>query len=355
MDLVVAPPLAPMLARLTRDLPRDPGFYYEPKWDGFRCLVFRDRHEIDLRSRNQRSLARYFPELVEGVARLRIPRFIIDGEIVVAGRAGFDFPALLARLHPAASRIERLRRETPASFVAFDLIAVGDDDLRDTPFSQRRGRLEDVLGHAAPPILLTPTTADPDVADRWLEQFTGGGVDGVVAKHRDLRYKAGRRAMVKVKHERTAECVVGGFRVLADEPLVGSLLLGLHDEDKRLRHVGVASSFTDASRRELIGALRRFIAPLEGHPWEHGFGLDRSPLGRLAGAAARWGPELAADWIPIRPELVCEVAYDQWEGDRFRHPARFRRWRPDRDAPSCTFTQMAPTAPLELSKILAEG
>ena len=327
-------PLPPMLARLARELPRG-NYLYEPKWDGFRCLAFRDGGEVDLRSRNQRPLARYFPEIVDALLTLPHQRLVLDGELVIAGREHLDFVALLARLHPAASRIERLRVETPAWFVAFDLLAVGDEDLRERPFVERRARLEELLGEARPPLALTPATSDEEVAAAWLDRF-----EGVVAKHRELRYEAGRRAMVKVKHERSADCVVAGFRWLVDRPLPSSLLLGLY-EDAELRHVGIAAGFAEARRRQLLERLAPLIVPLAGHPWEHGFRLEGSPTGRLKGSAGSWTPgEMEQDWVPVVPELVAEVAYDQLDDRRFRHPGRFRRWRPDRDPGSCTFDQL---------------
>jgi ATP-dependent DNA ligase len=345
----VKPPVAPMLARLARELPLD-GFLYEPKWDGFRCLAFRDGDDVDLRSRNQRPLARYFPEIVEALLALPEPRFALDGELVVATRAGFDFEALLARLHPAASRVERLRTETPASLVAFDLLAAAGDDLRKTPFAGRRRRLEALLADVAPPLFLTPATDDPARAAVWLDRFQGHGVDGVVAKHPALLYEPGRRAMVKVKHDRTADCVVAGFRLLVDRPLPSSLLLGLYDGDE-LRHVGIAAGFAESRRRELLERLRPLVVPLAGHPWEHGFLLAGGSTGRLPGAAGRWAPaEMEQDWVAVAPDFVCEVAFDQLDGRRFRHPARYRRPRPDRDPRSCTIDQLdlPPVDPREL-------
>ncbi len=338
----VRPPLPPMLARLAREIPRD-GFLYEPKWDGFRALVFREPGQLDIRSRHGRPLARYFPELVDALARQAVERFVVDGEIVVLGGRGSDFPALMARLHPTASRVERLRRETPASFVAFDAVAIGNDDLREKPFVERRSILEALLDGADPPLFLTPITDDVETASGWLDRY-----EGVVAKHRGLTYEPGVRAMVKVKTERTADCVVAGFRWTADRPLLGSLLLGLYADAGELRHVGVVTSFTEARRKEMLGDLAPLVTDIEGHPWEHGFGLERSPLGRLLGAAGRWAPdEMVRDWIPIRPERVCEVAYDQLDDHRFRHPARFRRWRPDRDPSSCTLDQLGgPPSPV---------
>jgi ATP-dependent DNA ligase len=332
-----------MLARLSRELPVG-DYVYEPKWDGFRCLAFRGGPaDVDLRSRNQRPLARYFPELVEALRAL--PPAVLDGEIVVVGRAGFDFAALLSRLHPSASRVERLARETPAAFVAFDLIAVGEEDLRPRPFDERRARLEALLAGAPAPLRLTPATHDPAVARGWLQRIRGG-IDGVVAKRRDSPYAPGRRAMVKVKPERTADCVVAGLRTFSAEPAVASLLLGLWDGAGALRHVGVASSFPEDERRALFATLAPLAVPLPGHPWEHGFNVGHAPTGRLAGSAGRWDPrEMTLDWIPLSPERVVEVAYDRTDDLRFRHPARLVRWRPDRDAASCALEQLAAEAP----------
>ncbi|MDQ3945208.1 MAG: ATP-dependent DNA ligase [Actinomycetota bacterium] len=350
------PPQAPMLARLTRDLPVAPGLVYEPKWDGFRSLVFRSGYDtVDLRSRHDRPLARYFPELVDAFRRLEAPEFALDGEIVVMGADGtLDFAALLARLHPATSRVERLRAETPARFIAFDLLAAGPDDLRDRPFAQRRRRLEELLAEAPAPILLTPATGDPEVAAGWL-RFAGGGVDGVVAKAADLRYQPGKRAMVKVKAQRTADCVVAGFRLYGGvaEPVLSSLLLGLYDEGGALRHVGVVGAFAAAERARVLDHVVPEVTALEGHPWAGGFGVGPNPAGRLQGSAGRWTPDLPLDWVPLRPVLVAEVAYDQLEGDRFRHPARFRHWRPDRDPRSCTFEQFGDAEHVDAAALLA--
>ena len=344
--MVLQPPVAPMLARLERELPSD-GYLYEPKWDGFRALAFRARSDVELRSRNQRPLARYFPELVEALLALPADQFVLDGEIVAISESRPDFVALLARLHPAASRVERLRRETPALLIAFDVLSLGDDDLRELPFRDRRRILERLLAAAKPPLLLTPLTEDRAEAERWLETYQGAGVDGVIAKHEDLRYEEGARRMVKVKQERTADCVVAGFRWLVDRPLPSSLLLGLYD-DGELRHVGIASAFAEPARERVLEEIAPHVVPLAGHPWEHGFLLAGSPVGRLAGAAGRWTPgEMAQDWVPLAPELVCEVHFDQLDDRRFRHPARFRRWRPDRDPLSCTLDQLdVPAAPV---------
>jgi ATP-dependent DNA ligase len=332
MALPVQPPLEPMLARLERELPRD-GYVYEPKWDGFRCLAFRDGEDVDLRSRNQRPLARYFPELVAALRALPAARFVLDGEIVAG-----DFEALLRRLHPAASRVERLSVETPASFVAFDVLAHGDNDVRGQPFVARRRLLEELLAQAQPPLVLTELTDDEARAAAWLDERNG--IDGVVAKHRDLTYEPGARVMVKVKRERTADCVVAGFRWLADRPLPSSLLLGLYDDDDVLRHIGIASSFPQARRQALLEELAPYVVELAGHPWEHGFLLAGGPTGKLPGAAGRWTPEMTQDWLPLAPRLVCEVAFDQVDVYRLRHPARFRRWRPDLDPRACNLAQL---------------
>ena len=340
MSLPFGPPLKPMLGRLSRGLPRG-GHVYEPKWDGFRCVAFVDGGDVDLRSRHDRPLARYFPELVEGLRALGA-RVVLDGEIVLAG--SFDFPTLMGRLHPAKSRADRLAVEAPAVYVAFDLPALGDEDLRDVPFAERRARLETLS--PAPPVHVTPATADPDVAAQWLERFQGAGIDGVIAKPVDARYEPGARLLVKVKRERTADCVVAGLRFHAGRPMVGSLLLGLYDDRDELVHVGVVSQFPEARRRELLEELRPLAVPLERHPWRHGYSLQGGETGRLPGAAGRWDPnEMPLDWVPLAIERVAEVAYDQVDRGRFRHPARFRRWRPDRVPRSCRFDQLDAAAP----------
>ncbi len=347
------PPLPPMLAKLTRDLPAEPGFIYEPKWDGFRCLAFRSKEVVDMRSRNQRPFARYFPELVEAFQDLRPRRLVLDGEIVMFRDSGFDFGALMSRLHPAASRAERLSRETPACFIAFDLVAIDNEDLRGAPFRQRRMRLEEELSDSPDHVVITAASPDVELARRWLDASNGAGVDGVMAKHEDLTYRPGQRAMVKVKRDHTADCVVAGFRVFDGEPLVASLLLGLFDGEGSLRHVGVSASFAAARRGELHALLAPRVVPLAGHPWEQGFGLGRSPIGRLGGAASRWTPEMEQDWLAVEPELVVEVGFDHWDGQRFRHPVRFRRFRPDRDAASCGLDQLESARHFDLGGFLA--
>ena len=352
MDLPVTPPLAPALARLVRELPVGDDFFYEPKWDGLRSLVFRTGDKVVMRSRRDRPFERYFPELVEGFLNLSEDRFALDGEIVYVGEDGFDFDALLSRLHPAASRVERLREETPASFVAFDLIALGDEDLREVPLVERRELLEKVMSSAAPPIMLTRQTDDATVAGDWLERFHGGGVDGVVAKPASLHYEPGVRSMLKVKTERVARCVVAGFRLLISDAVPSSLLLGCYEGDE-LRHIGIASSFSAHRRVELLAEIRPYITDIAGHPWERGFGPLKSPMGRLRGAAGRWDPdEMEQDWIPLRPELVCEVAYEQVDRGRLRHPARFLSWSHRTDPGECTIDQLE-GEPLDLDELLA--
>jgi ATP-dependent DNA ligase len=342
-----------MLATLTRSFPAGERLY-EPKWDGFRCVAFRSGRHTLLSSRNQRPLDRYFPEVVEGLLALGQDRLVLDGEIVASGPDGPDFAALMLRLHPSPSRVLRLSTETPARFVVFDLLALGDRDLRAVPLSERRQVLGEVMAGAPPTVGTSPATVDPEVAAAWLERSTGAGVDGVVAKDLTSPYEAGRRskAWLKVKPVRTADCVVGGFRVSHDEPSVSSLLLGLHDADGALRHVGVAASFPAAQRRRFLEELRPAATSLAGHPWEHGFALERGPMGRLKGAGGAWDPAtMVLDWVPVTPTVVCEVAYDQVDQTRrFRHPARFCRWRPDRDAASCTFDQLD-LAPAELASV----
>jgi ATP-dependent DNA ligase len=354
MDLPVMPPVAPMLAKLARELPIVDGMLYEPKWDGFRCIAFRDGSEVELGSRNERPLTRYFPELVEPIRASFPPRAVVDGEIVIAGAHGLDFNALLQRIHPAASRVAMLAEATPASFVAFDLLALGERDLRGEPFSARRALLEEALGNCDAPVHLTPSTTDPTVASDWFSRFEGAGLDGVVAKRPDLSYREGERVMAKVKHERTADCAVAGFRWHKSGGVVGSLLLGLFDEAGVLHHVGVSASFTAARRRELVDELAPYRpTTLEGHPWaawaelEH----DGDSSGRKPGAPSRWNAGKNLSWEPVNLGLVCEVAYDHLQGDRFRHATTFRRWRPDRRPESCTYAQLDVVVPAELESV----
>ena len=337
-----------MLAALVRELPVGEGLTYEPKWDGFRCIAFVDDDGVDMRSRHGRPLARYFPEVAAPLAELG-PGVVLDGELVVPAGDRLDFSALLQRLHPAASRVELLSRETPAAFVAFDVIVAGGGDLTTLGFAERRRILEALLAEVPEPVRITPSTRDPAVAARWLEEAGGGGIDGVVVKDESLPYLPGKRRMLKVKRERTADCVVGAFRWHAEERTVGSLLLGLYDEDI-LRHAGLAASFSARTRRELTETLLPCVVPLQGHPWERGFNVGGGPVGRLPGAASKWAYGREITFVPVDPVLVCEVAYDHVEHDRFRHPAKFRRWRPDRDPRSCTYDQFPEEASLLPSK-----
>ena len=337
-----------MLAKLTRELPRAEGMFYEPKWDGFRCIVFRDGDDVELGSRNEKPLTRYFPELIEPLKRDLPAQCVLDGEIVIAGPSGLDFDALSQRIHPAESRITLLASTTPASFVAFDLLAVGDRDLCDAPYAERRKLLEKTLKSSTPPVHVTPATEDPEVAGDWFSRFEGAGLDGVVAKPGDLRYLPDKRAMFKVKHERTADCVVAGFRWHKDGGIVGSLLLGLYDADGVLHHVGVASGFTAVRRRELVGELEPYRAgAVESHPWLEAAAASS----RVPGGSSRWSAGKDMSWEALRPELVCEVGYDHLQEQRFRHGTSFRRWRPDRLPASCTYAQLDTPVPTELSLV----
>jgi ATP-dependent DNA ligase len=343
-----------MLAKATSGLPTAEGLVFEPKWDGFRCLVFRDGDEVELGSRNERPLTRYFPELLDPV-RAQLPaRCVLDGEVVIATPNGLDFEALLQRIHPAASRVRMLAEQTPASFVAFDLLALDDEDLRALPFVERRARLEAVLAHATPPIHLTPLTRDRAVAADWFDRFEGAGLDGVVAKRADQPYRENERVMMKVKHERTADCVVAGFRWHKSGGVIGSLLLGLYDDDGTLHHVGVTAAFTMARRRELVGELAPHRAnALDDHPWAEWASAEREAQAgkRMPGATSRWNAGRDLAWEPVRPALVAEVAFDHLQGNRFRHATHFRRWRPDRDPRTCTYAQLDVVVPEELAAV----
>jgi ATP-dependent DNA ligase len=337
-----------MLAKLARELPRAEGMFYEPKWDGFRCIVFRDGDDVELGSRNEKPLTRYFPELIDPLRRDLPKQCVLDGEIVIAGPSGLDFDALSQRIHPAESRITLLASTTPASFVAFDILALGDRDLCDTPYAERRQILKEALASSAPPVHLTPATDDPEVASDWFSRFEGAGLDGVVAKAGDLRYLPDKRAMFKVKHERTADCVVAGFRWHKEGGIVGSLLLGLYDKEGVLHHVGVASGFKAVRRRELVDELAPFREDaVDGHPWLEG-AVDGS---RVPGGTSRWSAGKDMSWEPLRPELVCEVGYDHLQEQRFRHGTSFRRWRPDREPVSCTYAQLDTPVPTELALV----
>jgi ATP-dependent DNA ligase len=356
MDLPVTPPVSPMLSKAAKDLPPAGNVLYEPKWDGFRCIVFRDGDEVELGSRNERPLTRYFPEVVEMVLAQLPPRCVIDGEVVIAGASGLHFDALLNRIHPADSRVRMLAAETPASFVGFDVLALASTDLRPLPFGERRRLLEEAMAACRPPVHLTPATADRDVALDWFRRFEGAGLDGVVAKPLDLPYKEGERVMFKVKHQRTADVVVAGYRWHKSGGVVGSLLLGLHTPDGRLQHVGVASAFTARRREELVAELAPYVVPTAeafavGHPWAEWTSAEAHAGQRLPGATSRWNAGKDLSFVLLRPELVAEVSYNQLEGSRLRHPAQFVRWRPDRDPGSCTYAQLDVAVPEELASV----
>ncbi|WP_312871712.1 ATP-dependent DNA ligase [Amycolatopsis acididurans] len=355
MDLPVMPPVRPMLAKAVHEVPRADNLLYEPKWDGFRCIVFRDGEDVELGSRNDRPLTRYFPELVDLLKEALPPRCVVDGEIVIVTENGLDFESLQLRLHPAASRVRKLAAETPASFVVFDLLALGDEDLMGEPFAQRRRRLESVVGGELARVHLTPMTSDPAVAEDWFNRFEGAGFDGVMAKPAEQPYEQDRRVMWKVKHERTADCVVAGFRWHKDGEGVGSLLLGLFDEHGTLHHVGVASSFAAARRRELVTELEPLREnATEDHPWREWAVAQAEAGGRLPGAQSRWSAGKDLTWEPLRPELVAEVRYEHVQSGRFRHGTRLVRFRPDRTPESCTYGQLEEIAPAELASLFTE-
>ena len=344
------PPVKPMLAKSVPAVPDGPGYLFEPKWDGFRCIVFRDGDDVELGSRNEKPLTRYFPDVVEAVQQHLPERCVVDGEIVIAGADGLDFEALLQRVHPAASRVIRLASETPASLVVFDLLALGDASLLDQPQHARRELLSTALGNAAAPVHLTPATDDAALAREWFTQFEGAGLDGVIAKPLDLPYSPDKRTMLKIKHTRTADCVVAGFRWHKSGPVVGSLVLGLYDGDGALQHVGVAASFSMARRQQLVAELEPYrVADGAAHPWTGDAPSERVPT---ASAGSRWNSGKDLSFVALRPELVVEVAYDHMEGARFRHTAQLKHFRPDRDAASCTYAQLDRPVRFDLSAVL---
>jgi ATP-dependent DNA ligase len=354
MQLPVMPPVAPMLAKSVAKIP-DVG-HIEPKWDGFRTIVFRDGDEVELGSRNERPMTRYFPEVVEAVKANLPRRCVVDGEIVVIRGDRLDFESLQQRIHPAASRVNLLARETPASFIAFDLLAIDDESLMDVPFGTRRARLVQAVADADAPVHLTPATADLATGVRWLDAFEGAGLDGVVAKPLDGPYVPDKRTMFKIKHERTADCVVAGFRWHKSGGVIGSLLLGLYDDDGALQHVGVSASFPMARRAELVTELESYrMDDVSDHPWAAWAEAEAQAGGRLPGAVSRWNAKKDLSWEALRPELVVEVAYDHMEGTRFRHTAQFRRWRPDRDPRSCTYEQLDQPVRFDLAEVLQAG
>ncbi len=356
MQLPVQPPVLPMLSKRVSALPAGEDCLFEPKWDGFRTLVFRDGDEILLQSRDEKPLNRYFPELVAELASALPGRVVLDGELVVARNGALDFDALQLRLHPAASRVALLARETPASMVFFDVLCDGERDLRPAPFSERRKRLEALVGPLAPPVHLTPATTDRALAEDWFRRFEGAGLDGVMAKPLRGAYEPNKRVMFKVKHERECDCVVAGFRWHKQGPgeAVGSLLLGLFDDAGALQHVGVCASFTNTKRRELLKLLEPYRKnALARHPWKDWAERDgdASLSGRMPGGQSRWSQGKDLSWQPLRPELVVEVGYDHLQNGRFRHTAQFRRWRIDKPPKDCTYAQLEVVAPSELAEI----
>lgn len=361
MDLPVMPSLAPMLAKSAKAVPRGDGWLFEPKWDGFRAIIFRDGDEVEIASRSSKPLTRYFPEVVEAIRANTPECCVLDGEIVIAQDGRLSFDALSNRIHPADSRVTLLSRETPASFVAFDLVALGDRSFLDEPLSVRRPALVEALASAADPVHVTRVTQDPDEAEQWFATFEGAGLDGVIAKQLDAVYVPNGRTMTKVKHARTADVVVAGYRLhknsTTERPLLGSLLLGIYANDGRLQHVGVAASFTEARRAELIDELEPLrLAEGESHPWAQWQDEAAQASGRLPGGQSRWTGTKDLSFVPLRPERVIEVGYEHMEGDgdgaRFRHMARFKRWRPDREPRSCTYEQLEEVAHYDLANVL---
>jgi len=355
MKLPVMPPVAPMLAKSVPTIP--PGASYEPKWDGFRCICFRDGDEVEFGSRNERPMTRYFPELVEAVKAELPERCVLDGEIVIATDAGLDFEALQQRIHPAVSRVTLLSEQTPASFIAFDLLALGDDDYTGRPFAERRAALEEALAGVNAPIHLTPTTTDLEVAQRWFVELEGAHLDGVIAKPLHGTYQPDKRVMFKIKHVRTADCVLAGLRwhktSTEAAPLVGSLLLGLYNDDQKLQHVGVVGAFTAKRRAELVEELEPLLLDEgEQHPWQEWASAEAHQSQRLPGNVSRWNATKDLSFVPLRPERVLEVKYEHMEGTRFRHTAQFIRWRPDRDPASCGFAQLEEPVSYDLAEIL---
>ena len=352
MQLPVMPPIAPMLAKSVPQIPTGP-LSFEPKWDGFRSIVFRDGDEVEIGSRNERPMTRYFPEIVEAI-KVNLPeKCVLDGEIIVVVGDRLEFEVLQQRIHPAASRVRLLSQETPARFIAFDLLALDDTDYTEQPFEERRAALEQALADAAPPIHLTPATRDHDLAVQWFSRFEGAGLDGVVAKPLAGTYQPDKRTMFKIKHQRTADCVVAGYRVHKSGPdSIGSLLLGLYKDSGELASVGVIGAFPAARRKELFIELQPLVTTFDDHPWawakqEEGIRTPRNS------EFSRWNAQKDLSFIPLRPELVVEVRYEHMEGDRFRHTAQFNRWRPDRDPRSCTYAQLEEPVTYDLADILA--
>lgn len=351
MDLPVMPPVSPMLAKSVPTIP--PGALYEPKWDGFRSICFRDGAEVELGSRNERPLTRYFPELVAAATAELPERCVVDGEVVIAGTDGLDFEALQLRLHPAASRVSMLAERTPAVFVAFDLLALGDDDYTGRPFEERRAALVDALRGSGPTFHVTPVTDDLATAQRWFDEFEGAGLDGVIAKPPGITYLPDKRVMFKIKHVRTADCVVAGYRLhKSGADAVGSLLLGLFTDDGALASVGVIGAFPMAVRRQLFTELQPLITTFDEHPWNWAAHVATQPTLKQSSGGSRWNAGKDLSFVPLRPERVVEVRYDHMEGERFRHTAQFNRWRPDREPRSCTYEQLDRPAATRLDTII---
>jgi ATP-dependent DNA ligase len=350
VELPVMPPVSPMLSKSVATIP--PGASYEPKWDGFRSICFRDGDEVEFGSRNERPMTRYFPELV-AAAKAELPRrCVVDGEIVIAGDGGLDFEALQLRLHPAASRVNMLAEQTPAVFIAFDLLALGDDDYTQRPFGERRAALVDAVAGSGPSIHVTPATTDPVIAQRWFAEFEGAGLDGIVAKPLTITYQPDKRIMFKVKHVRSADCVVGGYRLHKSGPdAVGSLMLGLYRDDGTLASVGVIGAFPMARRRALLTELEPLVTTFDGHPWNWAAQFAGENPRKYEGGS-RWNAGKDLSFVPLRPDRVVEVRYDHMEGERFRHTAQFNRWRPDRDPRSCNYSQLETPVTFRLGDIV---
>lgn len=356
MTLPIRPPISPMLSKSLDDIPVGDGWHYEPKWDGFRCIVFRDGADIELTSRNERPFTRYFPELIEPMLQWLPERCVIDGEIVVpsADGDGLDFDALLQRIHPAESRVRRLAAETPASFVGFDILAIGDENLMSSPLESRLVRLREAMAGAEPPLYLCPSSRSVETARHWFHRFEGAGLDGVVAKRLGDIYTPDKRTLVKVKHTRTAECVVAGYRIHKDGKGVGSLLLGLHDAEGTLHHVGVTAAFTVKFRTQLLHELEPLTHDaLVDHPWADWANAMAHADARLPGAGSRWNAGKDLSWVPVRVERVVEVTFGQLQNGRFRHGVQFVRWRPDRTPESCTYDQLDVAEPVSFGELMA--
>jgi ATP-dependent DNA ligase len=345
------PPVSPMLSKSVTAIP--PGASYEPKWDGFRSICFRDGDDVEFGSRNERPMTRYFPELVAAATAELPDRCVIDGEIVLAGAHGLNFEALQQRIHPADSRVRMLAEQTPASFIAFDLLALGDDDLTGRPFAERRTALVEALSGSGPTFHVTPATTDQATAQRWFSDFEGAGLDGVIAKPLTITYQPDKRVMFKIKHQRTADCVVAGYRLhKSGDDAVGSLLLGLYKDDGSLASVGVIGAFPMAKRRQLLAELQPLVTTFAEHPWNWAAHVTAQPTLKQSSAGSRWNAGKDLSFVPLRPELVVEVRYDHMEGERFRHTAQFNRWRPDRDPRSCTYAQLEQPVTYRLGDIV---